>query len=578
MPNKIRRAMMAALPLAFAFSFPCLAWAQPAVPDPLVHLTPAQASTFFSAFTVLSQQGRVMIVAEDQPLYPTLTSLVSQSPARRAAAALTLKKEGEPLSTLLPKLAAAYDYDVQPSGKVFLLKKRYTDAADLPSITVKECALALDETNRYVENFNPHLLLGLVDRSPAIRDLVYSLTPEQLEAMKDIHRGVPVTSLAPTQQQEVQQFLLHLYVQTAITDLPNTIGAINRIAATDPLFSWRDCAKFSNSSFARQYAKASIYLFGYDATLASGRPIFVTMSKPDQIRASLDGTIRVTPRQESVSAPTTPQAGEQIMPGDVTDPAPAPANTPAPIPPLSSSLGDILTRLNVRAADGVKGDGLKVTVQPYLAPKRATVFGEALATPRQEVAALADVYGLRVLTEEKEQGHDRLRVTRLTPGAPLDVTALHDVLRQFLPDPLLRAYRMHPTFGVFGPTSPIPSGLSPLLVYAVKQIRTAAEPKIRASKDGHVALSALSEQEGRAFAMTLMVDALDSMRNLLDAAPPKELAQFNDLRLSGGLSDDNDGKKRLTLLLALPYSNDPSSLQPGIGVGGINYDPVNHTF
>jgi len=573
MPNKIRRAVMAALPLAFAFSLasPGSAWAQPAAPDPLVHLTPVQASTFFSAFTALSQQGQIMIVAEDQPLYPTLASLVSQSPARRAAAALTLKKEGEPLSTLLPKIAAAYDYDVQLSGKVFLLRKRYTDAADLPSITVKECALALEETNRYAENFNPHLL-DLVDRSPAISDLIYSLTPEQLEAMKDIHRGVLVASLSPEHQQEVQQFLLHMYVQRAIADLPKTISGINRIAAIDPQFSWRDCATFSNPLFARRYLGSNIRLFGYDAARADGKPLFITMSKPDQMKVDLDGTIRVTPRPEE----GVPQVAGQFALGDASDPAPVPAN--APIPLVSSPLGDILTQMNVRAADGLKGDGLKVTVEPYLAPKRATVFGEAQATPRQEVAALADVYGLRILTGEKVQGHDRLRVTRLTPGAPLDVAALSDVLRQFLPDPLIRASRMHPTYGYFVPDPQINSGTSRLLVYAVKQIRTAAEPKIRASKDGRVALSALSEREGRAFAMTLMVDAMDSLRDLLSAEPPKELTQFNALRLSGGLYDDKSGKKRLTLLLALPNPNDPSTLLQGMGAGEINYDPVNHTF
>ena len=254
------------------------------------------------------------------------------------------------------------------------------------------------------------------------------------------------------------------------------------------------------------------------------------------------------------------------------------ANAPAPAPPVSSSLGDILTRLNAHVAADPKGDGLKVTIPPYLAPKQATVFGEAQTTPRQEVAALADVYGLRVLTEEKEGGKDRLRLTRRTPTPTLDVAALHDVVGQFLPDPLVRAYRMHPTYGAFDPNSPIPSGVSPLLVYAVRQIRTAAEPKIRAAKDRKVALSALSEREGRAFAVVLMMDTMDSLIRLLPAEPPREITRFNELRLSGGLYDDKQGKKRLTLLLALPNPNDPSTLQQGMGVGEINYDPINHTF
>ena len=578
MPRRVRlgRVRTATAAALLPLLFPAFSHAQ-AAPDPRVQITPAQASTFFSAFTALSEQAHVALVAEDQPLHPALT------PA--AAAGLKLNPDGEPLSTLLPKLAAAYDYDVQHSGTVFLLKKRYTDAADLPSVTVQECALALEETNRYAENFNPHLVLGLPDRSPAIHDLVYSLTPEQLAAMKDIHRGIPVASLAPVHQQEVWQFLMHMYVQTAINDLPNTVAFLGRVSASDPGFSWRNLAKITSPMFVRQYAHANPSLFGFDATSANGSPIFVTMSKPDQVKGDLDGVIHINFRphimeqQAGLSPTEAPPEEYQIMPGDITDPLPVPPDAPAPAPPVSASLGNILTRLNVSAA-GPKGDGLKVTLQPYLAPKRATVFGAEATTPRQEVAALAAVYGLRVLTEEKEGRKDRLRVTRLTPTAALDVAVLHDVVGQFLPDPLVRAYRMHPKAGggTFDPTSPIPFNTSPLMVYAVRQIRTAAEPKIRASKDGKVALSALSEREGRAFAVVLMVDTMDSLIRWLTADPPREVTRFSELRLSGGLSDDKQGRKRMDLMLALPNPDDPSRLQQGMGVGEINYDPVNHTF
>ena len=578
MPNRIHRAAVAALlPLAFSFAsaVPGSAQAQSAAPDPRVQITPAQAATFSAAFTALAQQAHVALVAEDQPLHPALTP--------QEAAGLELNPNGEPLSALLSRLAAAYDYDVQPSGvtspsgTVFLLRKRYTDPADLPSVTVQECALALEETSRYAENFNPHLVLGFPDRSPAVRDLIYSLTPAQIAAMGDIHRGVPVTSLPFAQQQEVEQFLLHLYVQTAINDLPNTVGAINRVSATDPQFSWRAGAEITDPKFARDYIGAGVRLFGYDATRADGKPLFITMSKLNQIKIGLDGVIRITQRQEGTPLPGASLIAVPLATTDATDPTPTPADVPRPDPPVSSSLGDTLTRMNVQAI-GPGGDGLKVTLPPYLAPKRATVFGAEAMTPRQEVAALAEVYGLRVLTEDRERGHDRLRLTRLSPTPTLDMAALHDVVGQFLPDPLVRAYRMHPIFSSFIPDSPILSGVSPLVIYAVRQIRTAAEPKIRASKEGKVALSALSEQEGRAFAVVLMADALDSLRGLLTADPPKELTHFSELRLSGGLSDDKDGKKRLTLLLALPFPNIPSTLQPGIGVGGINYDPVNHTF
>ena len=93
-----------------------------------------------------------------------------------------------------------------------------------------------------------------------------------------------------------------------------------------------------------------------------------------------------------------------------------------------------------------------------------------------------------------------------------------------------------------------------------------------------MALSALSEWEGRAFAVTLMADPMETIRDWTTADPPREITRFSDLRLSGGLHEDQDGKQRMTLLLALPSPGDPASLVPGMGVGGINYDPVNHTL
>lgn len=544
MRTRISTALAAAM---LCLCLPCLTTAQ--ATDPIIQLTPTQAGSFDQAFTALTQQAHVAIVAENQPLYLTLAEAAhSPTPARQAAAASILKKEGEPLSTLLPKLAAAYDYDVQPFGKVFLLKKRYSDAADFPSITTKECALALEEVNRYAESFNPHIPLGQVDKSPAISDLIYSLTPDQLAAMGDFKRGVSVSSLTSQQQHEVQLFIVHFYLQRTLTSLPNILGNINRVSLTDPQFSWR------------AYPRQGVQLFGYDATLAGGQSIFVTLSKPGQIQSSFSGTIMLLQPEEGVA-----QENLHLVPGDdPTDPVPVPNNAPKAASPISASLSDILTRLNAHAADG-----LRITVEPYLAPKRATVFGETFTTPRQELDALAEVYGLRVLTEQKEQGMDRLHLMRQTAQVPLDFVALHTSILQSLPPPLVRACRMHP-----GETRPGQSSLSPILIAAVKQIRTAAEPKIKASKDGHVSLSALSEQESRAFATLLTLESMHLLDGLATADLPEEMTRFNELRLVGGLYD-KEGKKQFDLGLALPDRFGTGTLIPGIGVGQINYDPSN---
>jgi len=546
MPNKIRRAVRTALPpLALLLTFPGLTWAQTAAPDPVIQITPQQTSSFAPSFTALAQQAHVTVVAGDQPLHLTLTP--------QAIAGLKLNKDGEPLSVLLPRLAAAYDYDVQPSGKAFLLKKRYTDAADLPSVTVKECALALEEASRYAENFDPHIPLEKMGGTSVISDLVYSLTPEQIQALGDAKRGVPVASLSPVQQQEMQQFVMHFYVQRAIKDLPAALSALNHAAAADPRFGWRF------------FPKMNARLFGFDAPF--GYQGFQILSRPDQVTVHIGISMGISHPQGEGEPPTTPQTAMQLTPApDPTDPLPVPANAPKPAPPVSSSLAEIVARLNARAADAQKGDGLQVSVEPYLAPKQATVFGEAWATPRQELAALADVYGLRVFTGEKEQGQDRLRLTRLTAPVPLDLIGLHASILQSLPGPLVRAYRMHESFS-----------LSPFFVPAVRQIRAAAEPKLRASKGGRVALSALPEPAGRALSSLLMLDAMASLGCWVEADPPDMITRFNDVHLGGGLYEEN-GIKKLTLSLLLPKSDDPNNLMPGPAVGNLNYDPVNHTL
>jgi hypothetical protein len=243
---------------------------------------------------------------------------------------------------------------------------------------------------------------------------------------------------------------------------------------------------------------------------------------------------------------------------------------------VSSSLADILTRLNARA-----DDGLKVTVEPYLAPKRATVFGEEALAPRQELAALADVYGLRVFTDDPVAGHDRLRLTRRTAPVPLNVLALHDSILQALPDPLVRAYRKHDRYAS-DPAVHSMSGAPARFVAAARQIRAAAEPKLREAgdkdgKDGRVALSTLPERAGRAMATLITLEAIDALYHWVLADPPAAITRFDDLRLGGGLSGQGD-MRTMELGLLLPIKKGSSVLITVAAVGNLHYDPVNHTL
>ena len=117
--------------------------------DPIIRINIQQAASFQAVFAALSQSGLVTFVAEDQPLHMTLTP--------EAVQALKIDEQGEPLSALITKIAAAYDYDVLPSGKVYVLTKHYSDPQDLPDITLKECALAIEDVERLHRNLQSEL-------------------------------------------------------------------------------------------------------------------------------------------------------------------------------------------------------------------------------------------------------------------------------------------------------------------------------------------------------------------------------------------------------------------------------------
>jgi len=119
-----------------------------AAPSPssmsLVHLAPSDARQFQRAMASLASQAHVALVAEGVPLKPALS----------AAEAVNLTAE-MPLDQAVSKMAAAYDYDAQRQGSVFVLIKRYSDSHDLPCVTLAECQRAADDLSDVLNVFNP---------------------------------------------------------------------------------------------------------------------------------------------------------------------------------------------------------------------------------------------------------------------------------------------------------------------------------------------------------------------------------------------------------------------------------------
>lgn len=324
----------------------------------------------------LAQQTHTTLVVEDQPLKSSLD----------AAKAPKVSVGGEAFSTLLPKIAAAYDYDVLPlenasvAGRVFLLKKRFTDPNDLPDVTLAECNEALKNIADLIAPFNPHFTQGGIEKTPAMRDFLLSLTPAQIQGLGDKEHGLPVASLDLPQQQVVQLLLQFFYVQMPTRDLPSLMQQIKSATESDPQFCQHDINDLYSTKSPRFL---SLNLFGFELPQAivggkKATPRFTILSQPKGLTQKGGALI--------VNASTV-QDGLFILP-EGPDPSDPIQTGEKPVLPVlfGSTLSEILNRLNHKP-----NNQFSMSVDPILASKRAAVFGEENAPPGQVLQALGQL-------------------------------------------------------------------------------------------------------------------------------------------------------------------------------------------
>lgn len=498
--------------------------------EPTFSLTRQQASTFQSAFTALANKTHLTFVAEGQPLKTTLDP---NTP-------LDLKEGGEPLFVLVAKVAAAYDYDAGRQGNIVLLKKRFTDPADLPDVTLAECAAAVKDVLSITDALNPHLKSGAIEDTPSIRTFLQSFTPEQLKAMADEQQGMALTALSPQQQRGVQQIMNYMYVQQPVDILQPLADQLDRATKHDPHFCWRDLPGMG--AFP-----GFPHLFGFTLPTGQGRrERYTALGRPAEVSPNPGGGM-------SVSYDPLQQTPVGLSP-DPTDP-PKKAKPQPKEADLSLTLSQIIAALNAR-----RGIGPQMLVDAALAPKHASVFNADAAPPATLLQAVADLYGLRVRTLEDGTQVLSRRARRLT----LNYRELAALVQQALPDPMLRASE---TIGKGKP--------SPLRVAAVKALRAAAEPKMEKDFNKQVALSELSDRENMALADAMMADVMSQLNLAFGPTLPPLAARYSEARINGGsYKDKESGGGRFAFSLCLPGEdlNHKKFLKPQISIGNMFYD------
>ena len=532
---------------------------KPAAPaDVSVQVTPEQARSFLEGLTVLAGQGKVAFVAEGVPLWPTL------APAKLPGWSGTL-----PLSEAVDKLAAAYDYAAQRKGNVFVLRKRYTDAHDLPDVTIEECRLAAQDVARLMSPFAPRVPQerGIDPPNTLSLDILAALSPEQRQAMQT--RQLSVASLSSSQRAVLKRLSLFFYLHSSWDQANEVLIRLDKTPETRLCFRDLSASKQPERHFGFEFPDKRL----------GGRPYFSPFFRVIALNAQTTPPFGIVP---------TPEPGR-----DAIDRASAGATT----------LDAALTRLNARAAGTAAGSGpARFTADSALGPKTLTLVGdenEWNSTPAL-FSALADVYGLRVITEED----GTRRLARYRPRPVRDLADLAAAVHVALPAPLLRAAHeetLNPD-RIRNPEPQLGPNATPeqwkahleqkkhilerrrqrfafvarpdaLQREAVRRLRLAVEPLLeKAGPDvAGVPVESLGAREQSAYAVAVTCDLLGEVARKLTPTLPPYVTHLDDAVLAGGPYQDADGETKFGLSLRYfdQEKNDWVSL---VGMSNMRYN------
>jgi hypothetical protein len=558
-----------AAPAPDASTAPSLApAAAPAAPEPVVMLARTQLSGFNDALEAVAAQAHVAIVAEGIPLHPVLAE----------KDVLSLAGQDRPLTELMRVLAAAYDYNLRRSGTVFLLVKRYSDPADLPSVTMGEWTRCLRQLARLTDAFNPHIDFGYHPgdslRNHIVGDLAASFTAAQLAGLRG--DGLRLRVLNPAQVALVRRFALYLYVQQRADQLRRLLAILDA-AENTAVFHYADVG-------------TEKHVLGYD--ISFGRP-----ARPPLF---------------------TPITSEAETPSHQGDPSGMVAV------PLADTIGDVVDGLNARAVGA-----LKVHCEPSLRTKTITVAGATNASPRELLSAIADVYGLIAVAPSAGGAADIDLEFRAPPSFPERAAGLQSAFEIVIPAPLLRAlhsreavdalkaaqqlsyrtYRRGPppagSSAETGARDPTTDESAPELERAIqdrklsldgdrvlkqfdgsstrlgllpreeraaamKRLRALVEPQVAASQSGRLEFSSLGGKARDAYASVVGSDCMLWIGQWMCWAVPEYIEDFDHAILIGGLNSQSGGKQP-TLSLFFGATRPDGRVDRGDGMAGAQY-------
>jgi hypothetical protein len=433
------------------------------------------------------------------------------------------------------KILEMFDYSVEQRRNVLLLRKRYSSPDDLPAITIEEARDAVRDVQTVISPFFLNLKRGGASSDPAVKQFITSLAPEQLAAMADPSKGLPLSDLSPEQRAATWRVSLHFYTgrpERAIQAVQHQLTC----ASKDELYiGWPK--------------RSSSRVFGYGFPASSGTGDAFRHLTHETGRIGLDGSSFMMG-----GVPSAPP-GTLGVPGTGAAPRTDKNRDPARLPPVST-LREQVDALNIRS--GEQPGALTTAVDDSVAAKPVYLVGGKYATPTEALRGLVDLFSLRLVKsprkEEQRMTRHKVRPVQRPEDIPEGVLAA-------LPAPLLRAFSAEsPRTEEPGVT---PSSESPLQrsslfrkrlltekhraamrAVAARRVREAFDEIARLAPVERVPIGRFDPQTRSAFALMLMNDCLSEMEQLLGPAPPY-IGEFNNVVLAGG----PDGKGMFTVRL-----------------------------
>jgi hypothetical protein len=516
------------------------------VPD-----SPKQATwTLTQALSGLSKATNSIFIIEGDARGAAAPEISKEFETRPGLPAINPEK----ILTRAEYIADAFDYEVFAMGNnVFVLQSRYLASPPIPAITLEEASESLRRISMILSKMNPHV------RRPFIRDsgmssLIYSLTPDQLAAMRT-PEGLPVASLPGEQKEQIRRFGLHQYLQKTADSIEAMIAMIRRIESP------------KNKTGALRLGSSQVLIANTSSRIILGLDI-VEEGQEKPTFFPLDADAAVTQKQMAGATVMTMASGKIDKTGllEKTEAETQAEKSvkereshltvfPREAGVLRTTIGDLTKNSKALAVDAMFKDK-PITLVGFEAGTEQTVNHNRV---RQIAKAIAAVYGLR----DAAQTDGSIRITRRKPLVLEEGVNLNEAIRELIPDPLLRAVKSGNSSSPMTLRRQSISERGDLRKSAIRYLTESTKRSLRDrgeredSSTVTFPISQLSPRDRTLLSFCISEEALAECVQLADQPVPPSVTNIETLILVGGLSTTitPEGKKELTIVLKTKSSD-----------------------